>query len=110
MGMLLGALMAFTFQPLYERIARRAHPTVAALATVLGSTVGIALTLGGLVWLLVSDGMILGRQFVESLGHGGGARQVVVALGRVDEPRGDLVRRARGSREGAHGGRGDAGS
>ena len=99
MGILLGALMAFTFQPLYERVVRRWPPPAAALATVLGSTLAIVLTFGGLVWLLVSDGTILGREVVAALGPGGGARRVFVAVSDVTSRIGisaeDLEARAR---------------
>ena len=83
MGILLGALMAFTFQPMYERVVRHWPPPAAALATVLGSTLAIVTTFGGLVWLLVRDGTILGREVVEALGPGGGARRVAVAVSDV---------------------------
>ena len=82
-GVLLGALMAFTFQPMYERVVRRWPPPAAALATVVGSTLAIAFTFGGILWLLVRDGTILGRQVVESLGPGGGAHHVVTAVSKV---------------------------
>jgi predicted PurR-regulated permease PerM len=80
MGMLLGALMAFTFQPMYERLLRRWPPRWAALATMLGSTLAIALTFGVLVWILIRDGTILGHQFLASLGPGGGARRVFASV------------------------------
>jgi len=67
MGIVLGALMAFTFQPMYERLVRRWPQWAAALTTVLGSTLLIVLTFGGVMWLLISDGTILGRQVVEEL-------------------------------------------
>ena len=99
MGILMGALMAFTFQPMYERIARRWPAPAAALATVLVSTLAIALTFGGLVWLLVSDGRILGREVIEALGPGGGARRVFVAVSNLTSRIGisaeDLEARAR---------------
>jgi predicted PurR-regulated permease PerM len=105
MGIFLGVLMAFTFQPIYERVARRWPPPAAAVATVLGSTVAIALTFGGLVWLLVSDGTILGREVVAALGPGGGARRVLVDVSDVTSRIGisaeDLEARARRLVEGA---------
>jgi predicted PurR-regulated permease PerM len=68
---------------MYERVARRWPAWAAALATVLGSTLVIVLTFGGLVWLLISDGTILGREVVAALGPGGGARRVFVAVSDV---------------------------
>lgn len=105
MGVLLGVLMAFTFQPMYERIGRRWPPPAAALTTVVGSTLAIIFTLGGILWLLVRDGTILGRQVVESLGPGGGAQRVVAAVSKVTSRVGitadDLAARARALVEGA---------
>jgi predicted PurR-regulated permease PerM len=105
MGMLLGALMAFTFQPLYERALRRWPPPLAALATMLGSTLAIGLTFGGLVWLLVRDGSILGQQFLASFGPGGGARRVVASVAglttRVGLTAADLEAKARSLIDGA---------
>ena len=80
MGILVGALMAFTFQPAYERIVRRWPPSAAALATVVGSTLAVALTLGAVVWILVHDGTILGHQFLASFSPGGEARRIVASV------------------------------
>jgi predicted PurR-regulated permease PerM len=91
MGMLLGALMAFTFQPIYERILRRWPAPLAAIATVFGSTLTIALTFGGLIWLLVRDGTMLGQRFLASLGPGGGTRQVLASLAHVTSKAGITV-------------------
>ncbi len=79
-GVLLGVFLAFIFRPIHLRLARRWPPTAAALATVLGSTLAIALTCGGLVWILVRDGTVLGRQAVDSLGPSGAWRKVVHAI------------------------------
>jgi len=83
MGVFLGVLMAFAFQPVHERALRRLPPLPAALATVLASTVTVAITFGGLVWLLVREGILLGSEVVASLGTGGVARDVVAAVARV---------------------------
>jgi hypothetical protein len=99
MGIVLGALMAFTFQLMYERVVRRWPQWAAALATLLGSTLVIVLTFGGLVWLLIRDRTILGRQVVAALGPGGGAHRVFVAVSDVTSRIGisaeDLQERAR---------------
>jgi predicted PurR-regulated permease PerM len=104
-GILLGALMAFSFQPVYERLVRRWRPSVAGLVTVLGSTLAIVLTFGALVWILIHDGTILGRQFVDSLQPGGAARRLVDSLAGLTSRVGirveDLEGRARGLVEGA---------
>ncbi|MGZ3424449.1 MAG: AI-2E family transporter [Polyangiales bacterium] len=83
MGVLLGVLFAFTFRPTYERIARRYASRAAALTTVLGSALGLALTFAGLVWILVSGGVVLARQAIDSLEAGGGTQRIVVAVARV---------------------------
>lgn len=83
MGMLLGALMAFTFQPTYERILRRWPPRASALATVVGATLTVVATIGGLGWILVRDGSLLGQRLVHSFGPGGEGRRIVVSLARL---------------------------
>lgn len=83
MGMLLGALMAFTFQPTYERIRRRWPPQASALATVVGATLTVGATFGGLAWILIRDGSVLGQRFIQSFGPGGEGRRIVASLARV---------------------------
>ena len=83
MGVFLGMLMAFAFQPAYERALRRVPPAPAALVTVLASTMIVAVTFAGLVWLLVRDGILLGSEVIASLGSGGVARDVVASVARV---------------------------
>lgn len=80
-GMLFGALLAFTFRPTYERIARRWTPPAAALATVLGSTFGVVLTAGGLVWILVYGATSLGGKVVSPFGPGGAAQRALGVIG-----------------------------
>jgi predicted PurR-regulated permease PerM len=105
MAILLGALMAFTFQPTYERLARRWPPQAAGLATVIGSTLAVALTFGALVWILIHDGVILGRQVLESFAPGGDARHLVESAASVTSRFGisaeDLEHKARGLLDGA---------
>jgi predicted PurR-regulated permease PerM len=83
MGVFLGLLMAFAFQPAYERVLRRLPRAPAALATVLASTVMVAATIGGLAWLLVRDGIALGREAVASLASGGRLRDTLASVSRV---------------------------
>ena len=64
MGVLLGVLMAFAFRPLQERLLRRWPAPVATLATVLGSSLAIVLAFGALAWILVRDGVFMGRHIV----------------------------------------------
>jgi predicted PurR-regulated permease PerM len=83
MGVLLGVLFAVTFRPVHQRLVRRRHPAAAALATVLGSTLAVALTFGGIAWILVRDGIDIGRKLIDSLGPGGGGRRILAAVSQV---------------------------
>jgi predicted PurR-regulated permease PerM len=69
------------------------------------STILVAATVGGFVWLLVHDGTQLGREVITSLGSGGSARAIVAALGRITSRVGitteDLAARLRVLSEGA---------
>jgi len=57
-GLLLGALMGFTFQPFYEGLeARTRRPAVTALATVIGSALVIVGAVAGFGTLLVALGL-----------------------------------------------------
>ena len=82
-GVLLGILFAITFRPMYARLARRWPSSVAALGTVLGTTFACALTFGGILWILVRDGVTLGRSAIASLGPGGGAARILASVARV---------------------------
>lgn len=82
-GILLGVLMAFTFRPTYERLARRVSSPVAALSTVLGSTLAMALAFAGFVWIFVGRGVVLGPKAYDSLGPGGVGKKVVLVVGEV---------------------------
>ena len=82
-GVLMGMLMAFIFRPTYERLARHWPAPSAALTTVVGSTVTIAVTFGALVWIVVRDGTILGAQVANSLGSGGEGRKLAQAVAAV---------------------------
>jgi predicted PurR-regulated permease PerM len=105
MGIFFGMLMAFAFEPLYERIVTRWRPGIAALATVAVSMVTVVVAIGGIGWLLVHDGAALGRDAVASLGSGGSARPIVDAVGRVTSHVGitteDVAARLRAFSEGA---------
>lgn len=71
-GLLLGALMGFTFQPFYEGLeARTRRPAVTALATVIGSALVIVGAVAGFGTLFVARGVALTRSLLEALGpHG----------------------------------------
>jgi predicted PurR-regulated permease PerM len=83
MGIFAGMLMGFAFDPLYRRAVTRWPPRVAAVATVAASIILVAIVIGGFVWLLVRDGIALGREAVSSLGSGGHASAVLASMGRI---------------------------
>jgi predicted PurR-regulated permease PerM len=83
MGLFLGMLMGFAFEPLYRRIVTRCRPPIAAVATVGTSLILVVVAVGGLVWILVRDGTAFERELVTSLGSGGSARAIVASIGRV---------------------------
>jgi predicted PurR-regulated permease PerM len=82
-GILLGTLLAFTLQPLFERFKPRFGARWAALAIVVGSVLTLAGTLGGLAWLLVTKGTALSREWLASLGPGATGGGLVSVLGRL---------------------------
>ena len=72
-GIFLGTLMAFTLQPLYERLKLRVRPAVAALITVFASMIGIAASTFGLAYLFVTKGVVLTRELIAMVRPGGPA-------------------------------------
>jgi len=82
-GILLGTLLAFALQPVFERLEPRLGPRGAALGVVLATIVTLAGSLGGLAWLLVSKGTELTKDWLTSLGPGGPGGAVVSAVSRV---------------------------
>jgi predicted PurR-regulated permease PerM len=105
MGIFLGLLMAFAFEPLYKRARARWRPRGAALATLAVSTVLVVSTIGGLGWILVHDGTALAHEVVASIGSGGSARAIIDSAGRVTSRVGitteDLAARLRAVSQGA---------
>ncbi len=81
-GILLGTLIAFTMQPLYERWKTRMRPALAAIATVAISALALVVAFGGLGWLFVSKGTTLARQGIDAVNDAGGA-DIVEEIGRV---------------------------
>ncbi|MEO8799746.1 MAG: AI-2E family transporter [Polyangiaceae bacterium] len=81
-GILLGTLIAFTMQPLYESWKKRMRPALAALATVVISALGLVVAFGGLGWLFVSKGTALARQGIDAINDAGGA-DVIEKIGHV---------------------------
>ena len=105
LGVLLGLFLAFIVRPMYELLARRWPPVAAALVTVIGTTLTIALTFSVFVTILVRDGTILGRKALDALGPDGGAQKIshhVTALtSRLGLSSTELQAKARTAIEGA---------
>ena len=62
-GILLGTLLAFALQPLFERLKPRLGARWSALTIVIGSVLALAGIVGGLGWLFVSKGAALAHQW-----------------------------------------------
>ncbi len=82
-GILLGTLVAFIVQPIYERLKPRLGRMGASLASVLGSALALVVAFGGFGWLFVANGSGLARELIDALGPGGGANRAVAVVGRV---------------------------
>jgi predicted PurR-regulated permease PerM len=104
-GILLGTLVAFIVQPIYERLKPRLGRMGASLASVLGSALALVVAFGGFGWLFVANGSALARQLIDALGPDGGANRVVAAAARVASRFGvapeEAAARLRGLAEGA---------
>ena len=99
-GLLLGALMGFTVQPVYEGFARRTgRPLLAALTTVLASAVIIVGAVAGFVRLFVTRAIALAHTISEELRPGGAITTWVDAatkwLGRFGVSSENLTERLR---------------
>ena len=81
LGILLGILLAFIAQPVFERLARRIGPRWAALASVVGSGTAVAASLGGLGWLFVARGTVLADRLVTAVGPSGFFDNLIVRVG-----------------------------
>ncbi|HEX3769889.1 MAG TPA: AI-2E family transporter [Polyangiaceae bacterium] len=86
MGLFLGALLAFTLEPIYARL-RMPHgnrkgmrPGVAALTCALGATLVISWTVVGLTTLLITRGVSLLGDLKEELEPDGKLRQTAEAM------------------------------
>jgi predicted PurR-regulated permease PerM len=71
-GMLLGALLAFTLEPVYNVLVRRTgRPFAASLATVVATAVVIVGLLAGFVSLFITRAIAFANNVREALGPGG---------------------------------------
>jgi predicted PurR-regulated permease PerM len=82
-GVLIGTLMAFSLQPLYERWKLTLRPALAALATVLVASVVLIGAFFFVGWIFVSKGSTLARSLIAALGPGAGATGALAAIGRI---------------------------
>jgi predicted PurR-regulated permease PerM len=98
-GVLLGTLLAFALQPVFERLKPRIGDRWAALAIVAATILALAGSIGGLAWLLVSKGTSLTRDGIASLGPDGPGGVVISTVGRLTSrlgvPPDELATRAR---------------
>jgi predicted PurR-regulated permease PerM len=98
-GILLGTLLAFTLQPLFERLKPRLGARWSALSLVVGSVLALAGVVGGLSWLLVAKGSTLMYAWTATLRARGPAGAVFDAVGgltgRFGVPPEELAARAR---------------
>ncbi len=105
LGILLGTLLAFTLQPVFERLLPRFGARWSALFTVVVSTLGLAGSTAGLAWLLFSKGASLAREWITSLGPEGHVGALLNRVGRLTDRVGiapdELARRARALAENA---------
>jgi predicted PurR-regulated permease PerM len=98
-GVLLGTLLAFALQPVFERLKPRMGERWAALAIVAATILAVAGSIGGLAWMLVSKGASLTRDGIASLGPDGPGAVVISTVGRLTSrlgvPPDELATRAR---------------
>lgn len=85
LGILIGVLVAFVAQPVYDRFATRIGARWASLATVSGFGLAVAATVGGLGWLFVARGTLLADRLVAAVGPRGFIDNVVVRVGPLAE-------------------------
>jgi predicted PurR-regulated permease PerM len=99
-GILLGTFLAFMVEHSHDRLRAWLGVRWAAIATVAGASVGLALTLGGLGWLFVAKGTTLARMLIDAFKPGAAGDRALVAVGHLTERLGisqvDLEDRARG--------------
>ncbi|HZU82536.1 MAG TPA: AI-2E family transporter [Polyangiaceae bacterium] len=101
-GVLLGALLAFTVYPLYRRVARRLRrPVAVALGATIATSVVVGGTLGALVYVLVMQGVSIFGALPQSFAPGGSATSLVhrlaVPLALIKLQPGDIADKLRGA-------------
>jgi predicted PurR-regulated permease PerM len=84
-GILLGTLVAFMAQPLFDRLTRSIGARWAGVVTVLGSGLAVAAVFGGLGWMFVSRGTVLSAELVAAVENQGSGDDVFARVGRYTE-------------------------
>lgn len=73
-GLLLGALAAFTLQPLYQILTRRLSPMLAALVCVLVAMLGVVGAVGFMAYLIIDHGVTVAQWLLHASAPGGALR------------------------------------
>lgn len=77
-GVLIGALLAFTLYPPYKRLARRTgHPVLVAAGMTGAATIVVAGTLGAFIYVLIRQGITVLATVPKALAPGGGGAALV---------------------------------
>jgi len=84
-GILLGTFLAFMVEHGHDRLRTWIGARWAAIATVAGASVGLALTLGGLGWLFVAKGTTLARMLIDAFKPGAPGDRALTALGHLTD-------------------------
>ena len=85
LGILVGTLLAFITQPVFERLKVWIGARWAALVMVVGSGLAVAATLGGVGWLLVARGTVLSEDLVAAVGPRGLVEEALARVGPIAE-------------------------
>ncbi len=97
-GILLGSFLAFMVERSHERLKGWLGARWAAIATVAGVSVVLAVTLGGLGLLFVAKGSTLARMLIDAFKPGAAGDHALISLGRLTSrigiSRDDLTDRA----------------
>jgi predicted PurR-regulated permease PerM len=83
-GLLLGALVAFSLQPFFDRLLRlRLSPALAAAICAAASVISIGAVILGLGFLLVSRGLAVIRSLPEAVAPGGGLHPLALEVSKL---------------------------
>ena len=78
-GVFMGSLLAFTMESFHQRlIAQRFRPWLAALTSTSVATLGVITVAGAMGYLIVSRGLAVAANLLESLGPDGSARAFIL--------------------------------